>query len=168
MHSNDPPIGCEPGQIVPAVTTSEDDRRGAGQEGRKDCRVLRARRLSDDRNSRYWNNCNCDRRIRCHSCNLRERFAFEAESARSNLVKRYCGNLGSRVPNVVREFEVRDRMQQRSLLTEQQATGDQEQECFTTFTHGSESHVRNPRPVRFVAALTKARRTLDSNTARKP
>ena len=42
---------------------------------------------------------------------------------------------------MVREFEVRDRMQQRSLLTEQQATGDQGQECLTARMHRSESHV---------------------------
>jgi hypothetical protein len=76
---------------------------------------------------------------------LRERFAFEAESARSNLVKRYCDNVRSRVPGMVREFEVRDCMQERTLLAEQQAKGDQGQECLTACTHRSESHVRNPR-----------------------
>jgi hypothetical protein len=86
---------------------------------------------------------------------LRERFAFEAESAGSNLVERYGNNLGSCVPDMVREFEVGDRVQQRSLLTEQQATGHQGQECLTAYTHRSESHFRNPAHAPFGAALTK-------------
>jgi hypothetical protein len=96
---------------------------------------------------------------------LRERFAFEAESTCSNLIKHYRNNLRSRVPDMIREFEVGDRVQQRSLLTEQQATGYQGQECLTAYTHRSESQFRNPHSC---TALTKARRALDSNRADKP
>jgi hypothetical protein len=46
---------------------------------------------------------------------------------------------------MIREFEVRDRMQQRSLLTEQQATGYQGHERFTAYTHRSESLFSIPR-----------------------
>ena len=46
---------------------------------------------------------------------------------------------------MVPEFEVGDRVQQRSLLTEQQATGQQGQDCLTAYTHRSESHFSNPR-----------------------
>ena len=82
MHSDDPSDRLwNQDKIVPDITTSEGDRWGAGEEGRKDCGVLPVLFLSDERNSRHRHNRSCDLRTRCHGCNLRKRFAFEAESA---------------------------------------------------------------------------------------
>jgi hypothetical protein len=52
-------------------------------------------------------------------------------------------------------FDVRDRMHQRSLLTKQQATGNQGQECLTAYTHRSTSRVLNPRLCAMWRVLTK-------------
>ena len=60
-------------------------------------------------------------------------------------------------------------MQQRSLLTEQQATGDQGQECLTARMHRSESHVPQSPLVRHLSqAQTKALPTLNPDTTHKP